>query len=50
MKNGSTAAGMSLLWRAAAGQPGARYQPPELLEESAIRAVGIKAQGHDAGR
>ena len=32
--------GMSLL-RAAARQPGARYQPPKSLEESTISAVGI---------
>ena len=41
MKNGSTAAGMSLFSRAAAGQPGAPYQPPERPQESASPAVGI---------
>jgi hypothetical protein len=33
--------GMSLFWRAAARQPGARYEPPKSLEESTISAVGI---------
>ena len=35
---------MSLFWRAAARQPGARYQRPDWLEESAIRAAGITDQ------
>jgi hypothetical protein len=46
---------MSLLLRAAAGQPVARYQQPKSLEESAIAAAGISADfsgcnapnGHD---
>ena len=32
--------------RAATGQPGARYQPPLLSEESSIRAAGISPDVH----
>ena len=31
--------------RAAAGQPGARYLPPSLMEESSMRAAGITGAG-----
>ena len=33
--------------RAATGQPGARYQPPLLMEESSIRAAGITQAPND---
>src|SRR5438309_1873402 len=41
MKDGSTAVGISLFWRAAAHQPGARSRLAQWLEESATASVGI---------
>jgi hypothetical protein len=41
MKDRPMAVGMSLVLRAATGQPDARYQPPKKPEDSAFSAVGI---------
>jgi hypothetical protein len=45
MKNGSASVGKSLIRRAAARQPGARYQPPLTPVESSSTAAGITPEG-----